>query len=146
SKRVRQLVGEARLDLACDLGERRLVGDRQIGEHLAVDVDVRPLEPGHEHAVGHSELAYRRVDPRDPQGAEHALFLPAVAVGVLPRLHLRLLEDLLVARSRDYPTLDSRHGALLRTSRAAWNGSPPCWCGRPRSGAASGVCAWWSSW
>src|SRR5690606_29792269 len=74
------------------------------------------------------------VDARDPQRAEHPLLLAAVAIGVLPRLHhrllgdavdvlaaaaepLRLLQDLLVARARRDATLDSRHGALLRRIR-----------------------------
>src|SRR5262245_34304350 len=162
-KPVLRLVGEARLHLSRDLGEGGLVGNRQVGEDLAIDVDVRPLEARHEHAIGHSELAHCRVDAGDPQGAELALLLAAVAVGILPRFHhrllgdavdvlpaaaepLRLLQDLLVPRARDGTSLDSRHGALLTTSTAAWNGSPPYSCGRLRSGAACGAYAWWSSW
>src|SRR4030095_2124778 len=73
-----KLVREAGFDLAFDLGEGRLVGDCQVGEHLAIDVDVRALQAGHEYAVGHSELAHPRVAARDPQGAELALLLAAV--------------------------------------------------------------------
>src|SRR4051812_40911446 len=108
---------EAGFDLPRDLGERRLVHHGKIGEDLAVDVDLRALQPGHEGAVGHAELAHRGIDALDPKGAEGALPLPAVAIGVLPRLHhrllgdavdvlpataepFRLLEDLLVARAR----------------------------------------------
>src|SRR5262245_13140526 len=154
---------EAGFDLAGDLVERRLVLHRQIGEHLAVDLDVGALEPGHEGAVAHAQLAHRGVDARDPQGAHGALLGAAVAVRVLPRLHHRLLgdavdvaaaaaeafrlrQDLLVARARRYSTLDSRHGALLTTSTAAWNGSPPCSCCAPRWSCAAGACSWWSSW
>src|SRR5688500_16908650 len=39
------LVGEAGLDLARDLHERRLAGDRENGQHLAVDVECRDLMP-----------------------------------------------------------------------------------------------------
>src|SRR5436853_6787368 len=139
---------EAGFDLPGDLGERRLVHHREIGKDLAVDVDVRPLQAGHEHAIGHAQLAHRSVNARDPQRAERALLLATVAVGVLPGLHhrllgdavdvlaaaaesLRLLEDLLVARARRYSTLDSGHGALLTTSRAASRGSRLRWSGRP---------------
>src|SRR5678816_4472594 len=86
---------------------------------LAVDVDIGALEAGHESAVAHAHLAHRRVDARDPQRAERALLVAAVAVRVLPRLHQRLLgyavdvlpaaaetlgllEDFLVARARRY--------------------------------------------
>src|ERR1051326_3691991 len=121
-------VSEAGFDLTGDLGERRLVHHREIGEHLAGDVDLRLLQPRHEARVGHAELAHRGVDARDPERADLALLLPAIAVGVLPRLHqrllgdavdvlpaaaepLRLLEDFLVARTRRYASLDSWHGA-----------------------------------
>src|SRR5438309_2025546 len=128
---VLQLVREVCFDLAGDLVERRLVGHRKIRENLAVDVDVRAFETRHEGAVAHAERAHRGVDARDPQRAEGALLVATVAVGVLPRLHQRLLgyaidvlaaaaeslgllEDFLVARARRDSTLDSWHGALLR--------------------------------
>src|SRR5205085_10968301 len=143
---LRSSVREAGLDLARDLGEGGLVHHREVGEHLAIDVDLRLLQAGHEGRIGHAHLARRGVDARDPQRAEGAFSLAAIAVGVLPRLHHRLLgyaidvlpaaaeslgllEDLLVAGARRDSTLDSWHGALLRSSTAAWNGSPPCWCG-----------------
>ena len=89
--------------------------------------------------------------------------LAAVAVGVLPRLHHRLLgdaedvaaaaaealglvEDLLVARARRYATFDSWHGRAslsVRQHRAdgALVGRVHLrWC------RADGACAWWSSW
>src|SRR5260221_6992585 len=154
---------EAGFDLPRDLGERRLIHHREVGEHLAVDVDLRALQAGHEGAVGHAELAHGGVDARDPQRAESALPLAAVAVRVLPRLHhrllgdaehvlpaaaepLRLLEDLLVARARCYSTFYSWHGAPLSSSTAACCGSPPSWCGAPRCAGASDASAWCSSW
>src|SRR6185436_12251073 len=141
------LMREACFDLARDRGERGLVAHGEVGEHLAVDVDLRLLQPRHEARVVHAELAHRGVDARDPQRADHPLLVAAVAVGVLPRLHhrllgdaidvaaaaaeaLRLLEDLLVARARRDASFYAWHGALLTTSTAAWNGSPPCWWNR----------------
>src|SRR5205823_13465322 len=151
------------VDLAGDLGESRLVVHRQIGKHLAIDRDLRLLQPRHERAVAHAELAHRRVDARDPQRAEGAFLVPAVAVGVLARLHHRLLgyavdilaaaaetlgllENLLVARARRDSTLDSWHGALPTTSTAASRGWRPCWSGPRRCCGASGASAWWTSW
>src|SRR5690606_10095747 len=103
-------------------------------EHLAVDLDVGAPQARHERAVAHAQLAHRRVDARDPERAEFALFLPAVTVGVLPGLHdrllgdaidaapaaaesLRLLQDLLVARACSRASLGSRHGGSLRRVR-----------------------------
>src|SRR5688572_11970336 len=124
------LVGDAGLDLVRDARERGLVEHREVGEHLAVDLDLRLLQARHERAVGEAELAHRGIDARDPERPERALAVAAVAVGVLPRLHHRFLgdavdvapaaaealglgEDLLVARARRYSTLDSWHGASL---------------------------------
>src|SRR5712664_1259084 len=157
------LVREAGFDLAGDFCESRLVEHRQVREHLAFDLDIGALQARHERAVGHSELAHRRVDAGDPQRAERALLLPAVAVGVLPGLHHRLLgdpvdvasaaaespgllDDLLVARARRYSTFDSWHGALLIPSTAAWNGSLPYWWSRPGWYAAAAAWSWCTSW
>src|SRR6185436_17974357 len=156
------LVGEAGFDLAGDLGERRLVLHRQVGEHLAVDLDVRLLEPGHERAVAHSQLAHRCVDARNPQRAHGTLLVAAVAVGVLPRLHHRLFGDaedvaaaaaealglpdyFLVARARRDSTLDSWHGALL-TSREASREWRACWSNPPLCCGGAGASSWCSSW
>src|SRR5438132_1011828 len=84
---------EARFGLLDDAAERRLVEDREIGEDLAIDVDRRLLQARHELAVRDSRVARPGVDARDPEGAELALLVAAVAVGVLPRLHHRLLGD-----------------------------------------------------
>src|SRR5437763_10313125 len=69
------------------------IGHGQIGEDLAVDVDLGRPEPGHEAGVGHFVLPAGGVDPHDPQPAELALADPAVAVGVDAGVH-----DLLVGR------------------------------------------------
>src|SRR6185503_14030415 len=123
-------VREACFDLTGDLGERGLVAYREIGQHLAVDLDVGALQARHEDAIAQAMLAHRSVDAGDPQRAEGTLLVAAIAVGILPRLHQRLLgdavdvlapaakplgllEDLLVARARRDSTLDSWHGGSL---------------------------------
>src|SRR5438552_498672 len=69
-----------------DRGEGRGFGNGELGEHLAIDLDPRPGEAGNEPAVGQPVLARRRVDALDPQRAEFALAVLAVAIGVLHRL------------------------------------------------------------
>ena len=49
-----------------DASERRVVADRDVGEDLAVEGDVGPLEAAHELAVGQAVGAGRGVDPDDP--------------------------------------------------------------------------------
>src|SRR6188768_3323055 len=98
--RPAQASSELGLHLFDDAAESSGVVDGEIGQHLAVNVDLRLLEAGHELAVAHAELARRRVDTGDPELAENALAGAAVAVGVLPGLHHRLLgdaEDILAA-------------------------------------------------
>src|SRR5690606_16317364 len=108
-------------------------------------------------------LARRGVDPRDPERPEHALAGAAITVGILPRLHHRLLgdaedvaaaaavafglgEDLLVARLRDYASLDSWHVFLRFRRRASWRGHSPYPPRAPARRPATGACSWWSSW
>src|SRR6186997_268991 len=74
---------------ACGLdqrGEGRRLAHREVGEHLAIDVDLRGLQTGHEPRVAHLVLATGRVDADDPQAAELALLRAAVAVGVPERV------------------------------------------------------------
>src|SRR6056297_3365923 len=72
-------------------GERRGVGDSQIGEDLAVDLDPRSVEAGDEPAVAHVVLPRSGVDPLDPQTSHLALAGATVTVGIVARPH-----DLLV--------------------------------------------------
>ena len=65
-------------------GEGGLVENREIGERLAVDFDIGLFEAIHEGAVFQSKLAGSRVDAGDPQGAELALPLAAVAEAYWP--------------------------------------------------------------
>src|SRR6185503_10029968 len=118
---------EARFGLLDDLAERGLVEHREVGEHLAVHVDARLLQARHELAVGHARVAGAGVDAGDPERAELALLVAAIAVGVLAGPHDRLLgdleyvptaaaiplglgEDFLVARARRDSTFYARHG------------------------------------
>jgi len=65
-----------------DLQKARLVRHRDLGQHLAVYVQVGQLQPVHERAVGEAGCPGRRVYTGDPQLAELALANLAVAVGV----------------------------------------------------------------
>src|SRR5678816_4798834 len=116
-----------RAHLLDDGAERGRIVDGHVGKDLAVDVDLRLLQAGHELAVGHAEAAGRGVDARDPELAEDALLGAAVAIGVLPGAHDRFLgdtkdvlaaaaealgenEDLLVAGTGGDAAFDARHG------------------------------------
>src|SRR5678816_2818093 len=116
-----------RAHLLDDGAERGRIVDGHVGKDLAVDVDLRLLQAGHELAVGHAEAAGRGVDARDPELAEVALLGAAVAIGVLPGAHDRFLgnakdvlaaaakalgenEDLLVAGTCSDAAFDARHG------------------------------------
>jgi hypothetical protein len=63
-----------------------LVADGDVGQHLAVEFDVRGLEAFDEAAVADAGVAAGRVEADDPQAADLALLLLAIAVGVLPRV------------------------------------------------------------
>src|ERR687894_653063 len=58
------------------------VADREIGQHLPVDLDPALFEAGDEPAVAQAVDPGRRVDPGDPERPELRLLLPPVAVGV----------------------------------------------------------------
>ena len=62
-----------------------LVADREVGEDLAVDVDLGALQAGDEPRVRDVVLTTRGVDAHDPQPAELALACAAVAEGVVAR-------------------------------------------------------------
>src|SRR3954453_9199888 len=123
---------------SCRLGSRRLPGglsksaerlsvaDGDVGQHLAVELDLGQAQAVHELAVAHALLAGGGVDALDPQAAEVALAVLAVAVGVRAGLEQLLLRPL-VARvllaaialgalerrpallARVYRTLDAAH-------------------------------------
>ena len=58
------------------------VVEREVGEHLAVDLDTCLMDEAHELAVGEVLGAGCSVDTLNPQGAEVALFVLTVAVSV----------------------------------------------------------------
>src|SRR3984957_19402742 len=72
-------------------GEGRRVGHGEVGEHPTVDLDARRLETLDEAVVGQPVRPRRGVDALDPEPAEVALAVLAVAVGVGHRV-----EDLLL--------------------------------------------------
>src|SRR5262249_34973476 len=132
-----------------ELRERRRIGDRQLRQHLAIEVDAGLLEGGHELRVREPHLAARSVDAYDPERARLALLLLSAPVGGGPRAQnrlgrrlvelapptevaLRLLEDLLAPSAR------------LRSTLCPWHSAAPLlWpidTGRARSGAARPPC------
>src|SRR5207342_3902149 len=113
------LRGESRLGLLGDLAERRDVVDRDVGQGLAVQLDVRLQQAVHEAAVAQAVHAGGGVDAHDPQRTELALALLAADIRVLGSLGdgllgdaedlatgvevaLRQLDDFLVATTRRY--------------------------------------------
>src|SRR2546426_8436962 len=109
-----------------ELRERGRIGHRQLRQHLAIEVDPRLLERGHEFRVREPYLAARRVDPHDPEAPRLALLLLAAAVRERPspqdglggglvelpaatEIPLRLLEDLLAPSARLRSTLCPWH-------------------------------------
>src|SRR6478609_7064224 len=109
---------------SCRLGSRRLPGglgktseglgvaDGDVGQHLAVELDLGQAQSVHQLAVAHALLAGGGVDALDPQAAELALAVLAVAVGVgarLEQLLLRALEYGPALLARVYGSLDAAH-------------------------------------
>src|SRR5262245_60576227 len=105
----------------------RLAGG-EISHHLAVHGDAGLLDAGDELRVGEAMGAGAGVDALDPEGAEIALLVAAVAIGVLQRLLDALERDavvgggaavvagshvdgLLVTGVRGDAALDASHGA-----------------------------------
>src|SRR5690606_24286658 len=64
-----------------------------VGQHFAIQFDRGFLRACDEHTVCDTQFAACRVDTGDPQGAEGALLVAAVAVGILPCAHDRLFGD-----------------------------------------------------
>src|SRR5918994_6474594 len=67
-----------------ELRERRRVVDGEVGERLAIQLDAGALQPMDQLRVREPVLARARADPGDPQPAELALAVTAVAICVLP--------------------------------------------------------------
>src|SRR5690606_30953558 len=86
-------IAEGRFGLGDERGEGRRLGDREIGQHLAVDCHLSLAEAVDKSSVGQAVVADGGVDALDPQGAEVALLVAAVAIGVLAGLLDGLLGD-----------------------------------------------------
>lgn len=65
------------------LGECIGIGDRHVGEDLAVESDPGLFEPVHELGVGQAADAGGRVDAGDPKAADFALLIATIAIDVL---------------------------------------------------------------
>jgi large subunit ribosomal protein L20 len=92
-------LGDGGLRHGDQAGERGLVVHGQVGQDLAVDLDACQLQTLDQAVVGHPVSAGRRVDTRDPQLAEVALAVLAVAVGILHRVQHLLLGLAVQART-----------------------------------------------
>ena len=103
----------------------------QVGQHLAVDGDIANAQPFDQARIGNAIEPRGGIDARDPEPAEIALAISAVAVCIHERAHHRfvralvesiigravtfhLREHFLVPPVSSYASLDSCH-LLLRT-------------------------------
>jgi hypothetical protein len=108
-------------------GEAGGIGDGQLGQHLAVQAHVGPLEAADQLAVAEAVHAGGGVDPGDPEAAEVTLAAATVAVGIAEGLHDPLVggaeqaavapleaageaKDLVAAFAGDVAPLDAGHG------------------------------------
>ena len=73
------------------LGKGGLVLGGDVGEHLAVNLDLGRFKALDKSAVGDFIRSAGSVDPHIPQGAEFTLLITAVAVGILPTVIQRIL-------------------------------------------------------
>ena len=122
--------------------ERVGVGHRQIGQHLAVDLDAGQVQPVDQAAVAQAVEASPGVDALDPQLAEVPLAGAAVPEGVLHRVHellvgrpvgtalvavvpLRLFQNGAVVLATMDGSLDSGHrgSSSLLVGSCSWPGS-----------------------
>src|SRR5690606_15980844 len=141
---------ELGLGLFDDGGEGSRLVHGKIGEDLAIHLDAGLQQAMDEHAVAQAMFAGRGVDARDPQGAEIALLLAAIAIGILPGLDdglvgraedlaagvvitLGLGQDLLVPASGDDAAFDSCHVRLPRLTVALRRSGAAGRSGRHRS-------------
>src|SRR5437763_12939751 len=81
-RRRRSRVRQMRLDLFHDRIKSGRVGDGQVAEHLAVQLNAGFGQSWNEAIIVNPALLEGGVEARDPQGAEVALFLAAVAIGI----------------------------------------------------------------
>jgi hypothetical protein len=94
-------------------GEGARVGDRDVGQDLAVDLDAGLAQAGDEPVVGHALGPGGGVDPGDPQGPEVALARPPVPVGVAQGVHDLLVGGAVVPSPAAPVALGQLHGGAL---------------------------------
>src|SRR5690606_23572696 len=124
--RERSAPGQRVPGLGDDRLERVALVHREIGEHLAVELDAGALQPVHELRIGEALGADAGIDALDPQAAKAALLHLAVAIGILAGLldrlagdadrvlataviALRLIQNALVLGARGRAALDACH-------------------------------------
>src|SRR3954452_2331701 len=93
------------------------VADGDVGQHLAVELDLSQAQAVHQLAVAHALLARGGVDPLDPQAAELALTVLAVTVRVgagLEQLLLRALVARVLLAAVALGPLERRAALLAR--------------------------------
>src|SRR6476620_5441017 len=96
-----------------DATEGHAVTDGEIGEALAVDLDVSSLKAADQLTVGHAVLAGSRVDPNDPQLTHLALALLAVACRIGERVEERFAGRLDQLRTGTAATLGGLEQPLV---------------------------------
>src|SRR4051812_11866391 len=79
--------------------ENSRIADRQLAEHLAIQLNACGGEGGNETVVVHAALLEGSVQARDPKRAEVTLLLPAIAIRVAISA-VNEFEGLAVNRSR----------------------------------------------
>src|SRR5690606_31007422 len=118
---------KSRLGLSDQCGECLRLMDRHVGKNLAVDLDTGLVQAVDEAAVGQAMLARRSVDALDPQSAEIALPILAIAIGVLQRL----LDSLLGNTDRIFAAAIETLGGLQNFLVLGMGGNAPlntCHC------------------
>jgi hypothetical protein len=80
-----------RLGQVSQLAKCRTIMNGQVGKHFAVNLHTRLFQAMNELAIIEAILARRCIDAADPQGAEIALAVAAVAVGIKERFEHRLI-------------------------------------------------------
>jgi hypothetical protein len=113
----------------------RLIGDGQIGQHFAVNLDSGNFQTLHQPTVGNVICPCRRIDASYPKAPENALLGFPISVGILASLcdglfcntkdtaagsavTFRLLKDFLVTGAGGYATFYSWH--CLLTLAIVW--------------------------
>src|SRR5438105_3347248 len=110
-------------------GKRHAVGDRDLGELAAVQLDVGGLEPLDEAAVAHASLAAGGVQAHDPKAAHVGLLFLAVDIGVLPGMldrflgiaeQLGFVAEIALGVFQDFLVSLARRGGVCSTSLVRW--------------------------